>query len=459
MHSRSLTALFIIVALVTVQSSLAQQTEVQQYFEWTSLPFPKEEYTQRRAKMMAELKSTDSGIFLCPSRDGLSNGETFRQLDDFNYFTGLEFPNSMLVINSYNDQIILFAPHTDFRFEAASRKNDFPGRPLGDDPELKVKSGIIDIRPFEELDEFIKSNVDAHRKFKVNFNSLVPGEINEIKTSYISSWSSEQALIYHLQQTFPIIQIESAYEDVGHLRIIKSPIEIETLRKAADITVEGIKAAVKYIKAGVDERTLEAEMEATFKRLGSPRIAFASIIKSGPNSLWPWRILASHYERRNRKMENGELVIFDVGCEYKNYVSDIGRTFPVSGKFSDEQKRILTMETAVSDAIIAAIKPGVTFAELKKVADAVIPDNEKKYMQVGLFFGHHLGLSTGDPNDSHAKLAPGMVFTVEPWYYNHDKNIAVFTEDEVLVTDTGVEILSKALPRTPEALEKLMKSK
>ncbi|HCR53902.1 MAG TPA: hypothetical protein DIW27_05755, partial [Cytophagales bacterium] len=292
-----------------------------------------------------------------------------------------------------------------------------------------------------------------------NFNSLVPGEINEIKTSYISSWSSEQALIYHLQQTFPIIQIESAYEDVGHLRIIKSPIEIETLRKAADITVEGIKAAVKYIKAGVDERTLEAEMEATFKRLGSPRIAFASIIKSGPNSLWPWRILASHYERRNRKMENGELVIFDVGCEYKNYVSDIGRTFPVSGKFSDEQKRILTMETAVSDAIIAAIKPGVTFAELKKVADAVIPDNEKKYMQVGLFFGHHLGLSTGDPNDSHAKLAPGMVFTVEPWYYNHDKNIAVFTEDEVLVTDTGVEILSKALPRTPEALEKLMKSK
>ena len=155
-------------------------------------------------------------------------------------------------------------------------------------------------------------------------------------------------------------------------------------------------------------------------------------------------------------MEVGELVIFDVGCEYKNYVSDMGRTFPVSGKFTDEQKRILRMETGVSDAIIAAIKPGITLSDLKKVADSTIPADEKKYMQVGLFFGHHLGLSTGDPNDQLALLAPGMIFTVEPWYYNHDKNIAVFTEDEVLVTTTGVELLTRELPRTPEALEKMM---
>jgi Xaa-Pro aminopeptidase len=239
--------------------------------------------------------------------------------------------------------------------------------------------------------------------------------------------------------------------------MIKSPLEIAALRKAADITVQGIIVAVKHIAPGVDERTLEAEMEAEFKRQGSPRIPFASIIKSGPNSLWPWRILAAHYERRNRKMKTGELVIFDVGCEYKNYVSDMGRTFPVSGKFTAEQKRILIMETAVSDAIIAAIKPGMTFADLKKVADATIPESEKKYMQVGLFFGHHLGLSSGDPNDPQAKLAPGMVFTVEPWYYNHDKNISVFTEDEVLVTSNGVEVLTKALPRTPEELERLMR--
>ncbi|MCB0491503.1 MAG: aminopeptidase P family protein [Cyclobacteriaceae bacterium] len=443
--------------MITPFISTAQQTEEQKYFEWANLPFPKEEYAQRRDKMITELNSSEGSIFLCPSRDGLSDGETFRQLDDFNYFTGLEFPNSILVIDAYNKKNILFAPLNDFRFEAPSRRNDFPGRPLGDDVELKNKSGISDIRPFEELDEFIKKNVNANKSFKVNYGGHMSGELVEVNTSYISSLSTEQLLVYHLQQTFPTIQIESAYKAVGNLRMIKSPLEIAALREAADITVQGIKVAVKHIAPGIDERTLEAEMEAEFKRLGSPRIPFASIIKSGPNSLWPWRILAAHYERRNRKMKAGELVIFDVGCEYKNYVSDMGRTFPVSGKFTEEQRKILIMETSVSDAIIAAIKPGVTFADLKKVADTAIPESEKKYMQVGLFFGHHLGLSSGDPNDPQAKLAPGMVFTVEPWYYNHDKNISVFTEDEVLVTSNGVEVLTKALPRTPEELERLMK--
>ena len=88
-------------------------------------------------------------------------------------------------------------------------------------------------------------------------------------------------------------------------------------------------------------------MEAEFKRQGSQRLAFSSIIKSGPNSLWPWRILASHYDRRNRTMETGELVIFDVGCEYNYYSSDVGRTFPVSGKFSPKQREILEMEVTV----------------------------------------------------------------------------------------------------------------
>lgn len=432
----------------------AQQTPEQNYFEWTQLPFPKAEYEQRRNRMMETLKATGGGIYICPSRDGLSDGMSYRQLDDFNYFTGLEFPNSMLAIDSENGEIILFAPARDARFESASRKNDFPGRPLGDDPKLKNESGISNIQSIDKLDDYLTEKITDIMVIKVNTES--PGGIPKLQTSYIASWTPTLSLVFHLQQTFPTIKLENAYEAVGTLRIIKSPLEIDALKTAVDITIKGIAVAVKDIKPGVDERTLEGAMEGEFKKLGSPRIPFASIIKSGPNSLWPWRILAAHYERRNRKMERGELVIFDVGCEYKNYVSDMGRTFPVSGKFTDEQKRILRMETAVSDAIIAAIKPGITLADLKKVADKVIPENEKKYMQVGLFFGHHLGLSTGDPNDQLSPLAPGMVFTVEPWYYNHDKNISVFTEDEVLVTATGVELLTKALPRTPEGLEKMM---
>ena len=112
-----------------------------------------------------------------------------------------------------------------------------------------------------------------------------------------------------------------------------------------------------------------------------------------------------------------------------------------------------------SDAIIAAIKPGVTFADLRKVAFEAIPDDQEQYMQVGLFHGHHIGLDTGDPSLSDVPLQSGMIFTVEPWYYNHDIGISVFTEDEVLVTSNGVEVLTRSLPRSPEELEKMVGAK
>ncbi|MDA1267460.1 MAG: M24 family metallopeptidase, partial [Planctomycetota bacterium] len=213
----------------------------------------------------------------------------------------------------------------------------------------------------------------------------------------------------------------------------------------------------RAIEPGVDERTLEGYFEAACKRGGAQRLAFDSIIKSGPNSLWPWRILASRYDRRNRVLQAGELVILDVGCELDHHVSDVGRTFPVSGSFTPEQRATLEMVTGVSDAIIAAVRPGVTFAELAQVAYASIPDLDRPYMQTGLFFGHHLGLSTGDPAIAERRLEPGMLFTVEPWYYDHDRGIAVFLEEEVVVTDAGCRRLTAGLPRTPDELEALLK--
>ena len=110
----------------------------------------------------------------------------------------------------------------------------------------------------------------------------------------------------------------------------------------------------------------------------------------------------------------------------------------------------------MADRIIEAIRPGVTFADLRAVADAAIPAEHRPFMQAALFFGHHIGLSTGDPVDESAPLEPGMVFTVEPWYYNHIEQISVFTEDVVVVTGTGVEVLSRDLPRTPDELESMM---
>jgi Xaa-Pro aminopeptidase len=128
----------------------------------------------------------------------------------------------------------------------------------------------------------------------------------------------------------------------------------------------------------------------------------------------------------------------------------------VSGSFADDQRDILEMVTAISDSIIANVRPGITLAELQALAVDLIPEDERRYMQAGFFFGHHIGLAVGDLNIRDAMLEPGMIFTVEPWYYNHDRGIAVFIEDDVLVTATGSEVLTAMLPRSTEDLERLV---
>lgn len=426
----------------------------ERFFDWTSLSFPAEEYERRREALL-DAVGDQGGVILIPSAHGLSQGETFRQADDFLYLTGLELPGSALVLDLSNRRPTLFVPDRDFRFENPTRPNDFPGRPLGTDPALGERSGIEDIRSYESLEvalrEFERLRVPVH------VNPGRPGEIRRVVTSLIPDWDPHLLSLYHLQTAHPRLQLRNVYAPLAHVRMTKSPLEVEAIRTSIRTTESAIGLAARRIRAGVTERDLEAAFESRCKEGGAQRIAFASIIKSGPNSLWPWRVLASHYDRRNRSMEDGDLVIFDVGCEVDHYVSDVGRTFPVSGRFTDEQRAALEMEVAVADAIIAAIEPGRTFAQLRDVAYAAIPEDRRRYMRTGLFFGHHIGLSTGDPTLPDVPLAPGMVFTVEPWYYNRDTGISVFTEDVILVTETGAEILSSGLPRTPDELERMVR--
>lgn len=441
--------------LLRLSSAVFAQTPAQSYFEWTDLPFTKTELAERRTKLIQILqRQNKTGLVVIPARDGFSYGETFRQLDDFYYFTGLEIPNAILVLDLADESAIAYIPQRDLRFESSSRPNDFPGRPLLADPEIAQKGGLgmKDIETFAGL-----MDIKAAAITTILVNGGRQGPLSYLSNDYIATHSPIQVLLHALQTKHEGLRFENIYGSIASVRMIKSPAEIKLMRKAVDITAAGIKAAAKAIKPGIDERYLEGVLEGDYKLNGAHRLAFGSIIKSGPNSLWPWRILATHYNRRNREMEAGDLVIFDVGCEYQQYVSDVGRTFPVSGTFSERQKEILRMETKVADQIIAFIKPGVTFNDIKQLTDRIIPADAKKYMQVGLFFGHHLGLATGDPNIPLATLQPGMVFTVEPWYYNHDEQISVFTEDVILITEDGCEVLSKSLPRTPEGLEKLMK--
>ncbi len=436
------------------QALAAQNTPQQAYFDWANPTFPADEFEQRRARMVSELEGGGARVLLIPSSEGLSRGGSFRQNDDFHYFTGLELPRSVLAIRGPGEDPLLFVPEFDFRFESASRKNDFPGRPLAGDPQIAEWSRV-QVLPFDSLHGYL------HRWSRQGTRLLVTGSRADVAPRipgpFVTSRSPAAQFADYLRATIPGIEVGSALAEVRRVRGIKSPAAVARLGEAAQLTVRAIARAATFIRDGVSERELEAEFEAECKRGGGQRIPFHPIVKSGPNSLWPWRILAAHYDRRNRRMRDGELVIFDVGCELDHYVSDVGRTFPVSGRFSARQREILEMEVAVADRIIDAIRPGVTFADLRAVADAAIPAEHRPFMQASLFFGHHIGLSTGDPVDVTAPLEPGMVFTVEPWYYNHVEQISVFTEDVVAVTATGVEVLSRGLPRTPDELEAMVR--
>jgi Xaa-Pro aminopeptidase len=422
------------------------------YFEWTDLTFPAAEYDARRVRMMAVMTAAGGGVMLVPSGDGTTHGSTFRQENGFNYFTGLEVPRSMLLLHADAGTAALYLPRRDERFENPDRRNDFPGRALGDDPALSSRSGLP-VRDSRDLEALLGEL--ARTETRVWIDAGHPGPIRPTGPHWSGGMEAEAAFQAFLSTQHPRLELVNAFEAVARLRMVKSPAEIEAMRRTAEATMSAIRHAAGRVSPGTDERTLEGEFELACKRAGAQRLAFSSIVKSGPNSLWPWRVLAAHYDRRNRAFEAGDLVIFDVGCELDYYSSDVGRTFPAGGGFSDRQREILEMVTAVSDAIIEAVRPGVTLAELRETAIRHIPENERRHMQTGSFFGHHVGLAVGDPALPELPLEPGMIFTVEPWYYNHSEGIAVFVEDEVLVTPDGSEVLTRGLPRDPDSLERL----
>ena len=441
-------ALLLVATFASHSALTAQQPE--RLTAWTHPTFPVAEYIARRAAALSSLGNDD--VLLVPSAEGTSSGDTFRQADDFEYFAGLEIPRSLLVIDGRTRSSWLIAPANDPNFTNSGRPNDFPGRALAADPSLRALSGVDSVLSDDALPRLLTAIVSSGRQLRINRGRAGDGAV--ISTPF-SVPSAGELLASHVRRDFPIVAIDNAYALIATLRMVKSEREIAQLRETARITQVAIARGARRVVSGTDERTLTGQFTADCMALGAQRVAFTPIIKSGVNSLWPWRILGAHYERRNRAVERGELVIFDVGCERDHYVSDVGRTFPVDERFTPTQRELVGMVRLVSDAVIAAARPGITLAALQAVALAAIPANARPYMQAPLYFGHHIGLDSGDPSIASAALVPGMVFTIEPWYYNHVEGVAVFLEDEILITATGSENLTAALPRDADGLEAL----
>jgi Xaa-Pro aminopeptidase len=240
-----------------------------------------------------------------------------------------------------------------------------------------------------------------------------------------------------------------ALDALAAMRLVKDDHEMGRLRRACDISALALADAGRSIEPGMAEFEVDALIRYVFRREGAERAGYPSIIGSGPNSC----IL--HYSKNSRTMRAGDLVVCDTGAEYGRYTADVTRTFPVSGRFTQEQRRVYDAVLRAQEAGIAAVKPGATIREVHEAARAVLREaGLDRYFFHGT--SHWLGLDVHDVGDYSTPLAPGMVLTVEPGAYITEKEIGVRIEDDVLVTSSGCEVLTAALPRKAEEIEALM---
>ncbi|MCB0013166.1 MAG: aminopeptidase P family protein, partial [Anaerolineales bacterium] len=254
----------------------------QNFFDWTNLTFPAAEYSARRQRLYAELGPA-GGTLLIPSAHHFSDGFTFRQLDDFLYFCGLELPDSVLALDADKGESRLFVPERDPRFDSPTRPNDFPGRLLAEDAALAARSGVNALSPMAAFEPYLRALAQAGRPVWVNPGR---GGLNQPDNKdFFRPIPTDEVFRRQLQQSAPELLLQDADPHIARLRMRKSAAEIATIRAACDIGMAGIRAAAALIRPGVTERDLEAALESEFKRLGAQRLPFASIIKSGPNTL------------------------------------------------------------------------------------------------------------------------------------------------------------------------------
>jgi Xaa-Pro aminopeptidase len=262
------------------------------------------------------------------------------------------------------------------------------------------------------------------------------------------------------------------------MRLRKSPMEIAWMRKAADISAAAHCRAMQVCKPGMREYELEAEVQYVFTQNGSRAPAYNHIVGAGANSC----IL--HYNDNNAPIQQGDLVLIDAGAEYAYYAADITRTFPANGRFTEKQRAIYEAVLKAQLAVIEIVKPGLPWHQLHEMSERVIseelvrlgllPDNKTKGACRKFYphrSGHWLGMDVHDAgsyrgeNGQWRLLEPGMVFTVEPGIYIPANtpdvdpswwNIGVRIEDDILVTETGYEVLTDKVPKTVAAIEALM---
>jgi Xaa-Pro aminopeptidase len=425
----------------------------------------------RRRRQLMQAAGDGSILVLAAAPERIRSRDTFysyRQDSDFWYLSGFAEPDAVLVLvpGRKHGESILFCRERDPEREA------WDGPQLG--PEGAVdKLGFDDAYPIGDIDDILpgllegRARVHYHLGRDAEFDLKLIGWLNRVRAQV-------------RQGAQPPYEFLALGHLLDEMRLFKSADELKLMQRAADISVLAHRAAMHAARAGIHEYELQAEVERVF-RMHDAQPAYSSIVGAGANAC------VLHYRDNKAKSRDGDLVLIDAGAEYRNYASDITRTFPVNGRFEKEQRALHHLVCAAQVAALEQARPGIAFeaghaAAVETLTEgllslgllkgrlnaAIAAGDYKRFYRHKT--GHWLGLDVHDVGeyriDGQARLLePGMVFTIEPGLYvaPDDTSVAVKwrgigirIEDDVLITANGNRVLTDALERTAEQIEVLM---
>jgi Xaa-Pro aminopeptidase len=417
---------------------------------------PKETYKGRRRRLLDRIGEGTVVLWGAGDDRGYGDVGTFRQGSTFFYLTGVELPNAVMVLRPGEGGDLLFLPPRDPNIER------WTGPKFGPGEETAAELGfdeVLSMQPSEIV-------LDARRRPVPGLEGRLQGWLSEpgavLWTELPPVGSGAKLPPTHrylasLRDRLPTFGVRDLDEHLTAMRSIKDDGEIELMRKAVAITIEGQRRAARAIEPGISEGVIDGVVYAAFREAGAEGLAFPSIVGSGYNAT------TLHYDQNVGSCDDGELVVVDIGARFGYYSGDLTRTYPVNGSFSGRQREIYDLVLEAHDRAAEAMRPGVTVFDLRKIVYRVFEDSEvrnQKGEPLGQYFihglGHPLGLDAHDPGADENPLEPGMVITNEPGIYIPEEELGVRIENDFLITGEGAENLSAALPTKAEEIEALM---
>lgn len=418
-------------------------------------------YIDNRARFVAKMQANSLALFQA-NPVVMENGDAtyaYRPNSDILWLTGIRQEGTMLMLFPTN-------PDTSAReVLVIQRPNEMMEKWNGHllrKSEATAISGIQTIIYIDEFWSFLK--VHMHHADCVYLNS---NENDRLSTDVVRT---DLAFIHQVKASYPLHRYERSAKILKYLRSIKTPAEIKISQIACDITEKAFRRICQFVKPGVMEYEIEAEITHEFLRNRATRHAYGCIIASGDSA----RIL--HYVDNNLECKDGDLLLMDFGAEYGNYCADLTRTIPVNGKFTKRQKEVYDACLNVHRYCASILKPGINYADYIQMVNK---EMEKQLINIGLFtqadvnnqdpanplyrkyfyhgIGHHLGIDVHDLGTRNEPVEAGMLFTIEPGIYIEEEQIGIRIENNFWLTENGSIDLMKNIPITTEDIEAAMR--